>query len=212
MKPLNTIVIITLIVFFFTSCESKKEKNKAFLDYYLGMSIDEYRTFRDSLIKSDKIKSEEDPFDSYTFVLPDGEKANVRFSPKFDNDFLTSINLEFGYYRSSYSSYGNSFVDIDESKDIESVLQLYIQKYGSPQNDKKSYLDRNGEYNEFDVYKWDNGEFEIIFCPGIKEKGAMTVLGDRAYLSTGGRIEYVLKSEERDKLNLKKAEDNIKDL
>ncbi len=203
---------VLIVIVFFTSCKSKKEANKVFLDFYLGMTVDEYKAIKDSLIKSDKIDYADGRYYTYKFTLPDGDKADVRFSPYFDNGFLASIDLEFGHYSSNYN-YGISFYDFEATKDVQSVIQLYSQKYGSPKKDKGRYPDRNGEYKDFDVYKWDKGDFEIVFFPGITEESSSTgAFGEKLYWNYGAKIEYELKNDKRDDLNRKKAQDNLKDL
>jgi hypothetical protein len=205
---------VLLVIFFFASCKSKKEANKVFLDFYLGMTEDEYKVIKDSLIKSGKIDYADGRYYTYKFILPDGDEADVRFSPYFDNSFLVSIDLEFGHYGSSYIGNNSiAFYDFEATKDVQSVLQLYSQKYGTPKKDKGGYPDRNGEYKDYDVYKWDKGDFEIVFFPGIIEESSnIGIFGEKSYLNYGGKIEYGLKYDEKEKLNRKKAQDNIKDL
>lgn len=95
------------------------------------MTVDQYKSVRDSLISNDKIHYAEGRYYTYKFILQDEDKASVRFSPYFDNDFLASFDLKFGHYRSTYNfnSNGNNFDNFEETKDIQNVIQLYTRKH-----------------------------------------------------------------------------------
>ena len=203
-------VTVTLLLVCLASCKSKNDANKTFLDFYLGMPHDEYLIIKDSLIKAHKLQYKSDGHYSYEFTLSEGKKAEAKFSPSFDNGFLTSIDLYFGSFNST------NYVDNSEStSSVQSVLALYCEKYGSPIKAKEKVQEGfiagwfNGEFKDFDVYKWDRGNFKVSFFPGTSVDWSSQSGGINSY---GAKIEYDLKDEKKDDLNKKKAQDNLKDL
>ncbi len=191
----NKSIIILLIVssVYMAGCLNlnKENKNRIFLDFYLGMPDFEFKSHIESLETDNKIFSkvtDEGTSFFYNFQLEDGNKQTVRIKFRFDDDKLNGIKLEFGLWT------GKAFWSYTSREKVEEVFKLYIDKYGESTENEQTLHYQIWHDNNI-IIQFNKGSGDILL---LNQKKAF--------------IEYSYSKEFNDLVNKRQLKKNKKDI
>ena len=194
MKTKYTKIILIIVSFFLIlGCSTQRQENKdrIFLDFYLGMQAQELMS-QLKIMEDDKniftMETEKGTAYYYDFILKGGQRITAWITFHIEDEELNGIKLKLGTWT------GEGFWHYSSTKKINEVFKLYIEKYGvSVENEL-----------ELHYQVWNKNNTKIVFSKGSTD--ILQLNQEKAY------VEYKFTDEYKELVNQEQQENNKKDI